>query len=47
MDKSESNSLVKENLNLSAIQEFYKGKVVFVTGGTGFLGKLLVHKLIR
>lgn len=31
----------------SNIQEFFKNKSVFVTGGTGFLGKLIVNKLIR
>lgn len=31
----------------SEIQEFYSGKTVFVTGVTGFLGKLLVEKLLR
>lgn len=31
----------------SKIAEFYKGKNVLVTGATGFLGKLLVEKLLR
>lgn len=31
----------------SNIQEFFKNKSVFITGGTGFLGKLIVNKLIR
>lgn len=31
---------------LSEIQSFYKGKVVFVTGGTGLMGKVLIEKLL-
>ncbi|XP_044763999.1 fatty acyl-CoA reductase wat-like isoform X2 [Coccinella septempunctata] len=31
----------------SVIAEFFKGKSVFITGGTGFLGKLIIEKLTR
>lgn len=31
----------------SAVQEFYDGKAVFVTGGSGFLGRLVIEKLLR
>nr|XP_018917264.1 PREDICTED: fatty acyl-CoA reductase 1-like [Bemisia tabaci]XP_018917265.1 PREDICTED: fatty acyl-CoA reductase 1-like [Bemisia tabaci]XP_018917266.1 PREDICTED: fatty acyl-CoA reductase 1-like [Bemisia tabaci] len=31
----------------SVIQEFYKGKNVLITGATGFMGKVLVEKLVR
>lgn len=31
---------------LSEIQSFYKGKTVFITGGTGFMGKVLIEKLL-
>lgn len=29
------------------IKEFFKGRNVFVTGGTGFMGKVLIEKLVR
>lgn len=41
---SPKNSSVDE---LSAVQEFYNGQSIFITGGTGFLGKLLIEKLLR
>lgn len=31
----------------SNIQKFYKSLNVFITGGTGFMGKLLIEKLLR
>lgn len=27
-------------MNLSPVQEFYKGQTIFITGGTGFMGKV-------
>ena len=30
-----------------SIPEYYAGKNVFITGATGFLGKVLVEKLLR
>lgn len=33
--------------DLTPIQEFYSGQSVFITGGTGFVGKLLIEKLLR
>jgi len=31
----------------SEISEFYKGHSVLITGATGFMGKVLVEKLLR
>lgn len=31
----------------SEVRQFYKGKSVFITGATGFLGKILLEKLLR
>lgn len=31
----------------SPIKEFYRGKVIFLTGATGVLGELFVEKLLR
>lgn len=30
-----------------AIPQFYSGRSIFITGGTGFMGKVLVEKLLR
>nr|XP_050855596.1 uncharacterized protein LOC127066212 [Vespula vulgaris] len=40
-------SSVENVEKLTVIQEFYDGQSIFVTGGTGFLGKLLIEKLLR
>ena len=31
---------------LNSIQKFYAGKTIFVTGAGGFMGKVLVEKLL-
>lgn len=35
-----------DNMELTPVQEFYKDKSVFVTGGSGFMGKVLIEKLL-
>lgn len=29
------------------MQRFYQNKAIFLTGGTGFLGKIIMEKLLR
>ena len=36
-----------ETSQKSEIQQFYENKTVLVTGGSGFLGILLIEKLLR
>lgn len=31
----------------NSVSDFYIGKTVFITGGTGFMGKVLLEKLLR
>ena len=31
----------------SEIKQFFKNQTIFITGGTGFLGKLIIEKLLR
>lgn len=40
---------VEQNYDPSkpSIREFFAGRDVFVTGGTGFMGKVLIEKLLR
>lgn len=33
--------------NKPSIPEFYAGRDIFITGGTGFMGKVLIEKLLR
>ena len=40
-------SQLKEMSSRTGIKEFYAGKHVMITGATGFMGKVLVEKLLR
>ncbi|KAF7381034.1 hypothetical protein HZH68_015909 [Vespula germanica] len=41
-------SIIKREImeERSEIQSFYKGKTIFITGGSGFMGKVLIEKLL-
>lgn len=35
------------DIHHTPIQKFYKNENILITGGTGFLGKILIEKLLR
>ncbi|CAH0602032.1 unnamed protein product [Chrysodeixis includens] len=45
--ESVDENMNNEVRNMTEIQRFYDGKNVLITGATGFLGKILVEKLLR
>ncbi|XP_055374503.1 uncharacterized protein LOC129607499 [Condylostylus longicornis] len=45
--KDEDDSIPSARRKLTIIKEFYKNSVILITGGTGFVGKSLVEKLLR
>lgn len=38
---------IPDDVTGTPIQEFFRGATVFLTGGTGFMGKVLIEKLLR
>lgn len=38
---------LREQSNPSEIQKFYEGTTILLTGATGFVGKILLEKLLR
>lgn len=40
-------STIQRHQQQLGVSEFYHGKTVFITGGTGFMGKVLLEKLLR
>ncbi|XP_072948530.1 fatty acyl-CoA reductase wat-like [Epargyreus clarus] len=45
--EEEKRRLMKGNAAKTEIQQFYKDQSVFLTGGTGFLGKVFIEKILR
>jgi len=39
--------MTSSDKSISEIQQFFKGTNVFVTGATGFIGHVLVEKILR
>lgn len=40
-------TMTSSDQSISEIQQFFKGTNVFVTGATGFIGHVLVEKILR
>ncbi|XP_043685412.1 fatty acyl-CoA reductase wat-like [Vespula pensylvanica] len=45
--QNDTSSSVENVDKLTTVQKFYDGQNIFITGGTGFMGKLLIEKLLR
>ena len=37
---------IRKMADLNSIQKFYEGKTIFVTGAGGFMGKVLIEKIL-
>ncbi|XP_075233619.1 fatty acyl-CoA reductase wat-like isoform X2 [Lycorma delicatula] len=38
---------MNSNLSETPIQQFYSGEIILITGGTGFVGKVIIEKIMR
>lgn len=47
MDNINLHSFETNNNQVAPIKEFFNEAEIFITGGTGFLGKALIEKLLR
>lgn len=36
-----------DTVDFPSIPEWFSGKNIFITGGTGFIGKILIEKMLR
>jgi FlaA1/EpsC-like NDP-sugar epimerase len=47
MNKDDMSQKVNDEFAFSPVASFYEGKTVFITGATGFMGKVtMLHKMV-
>lgn len=46
-DISYRDMMDSENQMYSPVKNFYDGQTILITGATGFMGKILIEKLLR